>query len=129
MTRSMQEIDAAPAPQPTEIRLSQDKRTLTVAFDDGPKYVLAAEILRVESPSAEVMGHGPGQKQIVPGKRDVKILMIAPNGNYAIRLGFDDGHGTGIFSWRYLRFVGENQEGLMADYLDALDEQGLSRDT
>lgn len=126
--RSFAEIDAAEAPWPTELRVSKDKSVLSVTFDDGAAFDLSAELMRVESPSAEVQGHGAGQKQLVPGKRAVKLLTAEPNGNYAVRLGFDDGHATGIFSWRYLRFLGENAEQLMADYEDALAEAGLSRD-
>ncbi len=128
MGRSFAEIDAAAAPWPSELRIDPTKTTLHVAFDDGEAYALPAELLRVESPSAEVQGHGPGQKQLVTGKRAVTLVSAEPNGNYAVRLGFDDGHATGIFSWRYLRFLGENQASLMSDYLDALDEAGLSRD-
>lgn len=128
MGRTLEEIDAAPAPWPTEIRINQDKTTLTIGYDDDATFAIPAELLRVESPSAEVQGHGPGQKQLVTGKRAVKLVKAEPNGNYAVRLFFDDTHSTGIFSWRYLRFVGENQETLMADYLDALDETGQSRD-
>lgn len=127
MGRTFAEIDAAEAPWPEEIRIDKDKTTLHVKFDDGVAYAIPAELLRVESPSAEVQGHGPGQKQLVTGKQNVKMIQAEPNGNYAVRLGFDDGHGTGIFSWRYIRFVGENQESLLAEYLDALDEAGLSR--
>lgn len=128
MARTFAEIDAAEAPWPEEIRIDKDRKTLRIAFEDGADFAIPAELLRVESPSAEVQGHGPGQKQLVTGKRNVKLIQAEPNGNYAVRLGFDDGHGTGIFSWRYLRFVGENQETLMAEYLDALDEAGQSRD-
>lgn len=128
MGRTFAEIDAAEAPWPKELRVDPAKTTLHVAFDDGQAFDLPAELLRVESPSAEVQGHGPGQKQLVTGKRAVKLVSAEPNGNYAIRLGFDDGHATGIFSWRYLRFLGENRDTLLADYYDALDEAGLSRD-
>lgn len=128
MGRSFAEIDAGEAPWPTELRVAKDRQTLHIAFDDGEAFALAAELMRVESPSAEVQGHGPGQKQLVAGKRAVKLVKADPNGNYAVRLHFDDGHSTGIFSWRYLRFLGENQETLMSDYLDGLDEAGLSRD-
>ncbi len=126
--RTLAEIDAAAAPWPTELRISQDKTTLAITFDDGAAFELSAELLRVESPSAEVQGHGPGQKQLVAGKRAVRIAEAQPNGNYAVRLTFDDGHATGIYSWRYLRFLGENKDDLMADYADALAEQGLSRE-
>lgn len=128
MGRSLEEIDAAPAPWPTELRVSSDRTAMTVSFDDGQSFEIPAELMRVESPSAEVQGHSPTQKQLVAGKRDVKLVKADPNGNYAVRIFFDDSHSTGIFSWRYLRFLGENRETLMADYLDALDEAGLSRD-
>ena len=112
---------------PKEIRLSQDKRTLTVRFDDEHSHELTAELLRVESPSAEVQGHDPSQKRIVPGKKDVSIVGIEPVGNYAVRLVFDDGHDTGIYSWQTFNDLIVNAEVLMAAYLDALAEKGLSR--
>jgi len=127
MARTLAEIDLAPAPQPKEIRIIKDKTGMTIAFDDGETYNLSAELLRVESPSAEVQGHGAGQKQLVPGKSQVKIISVTPNGNYAVRLGFDDGHSTGIFSWRYLRFLGENATSLMDDYLENLADAGMTR--
>jgi DUF971 family protein len=127
MARTLAEIDLAPAPQPEEIRITKDKTGMTIAFDDGEIYNLSAELLRVESPSAEVQGHGAGQKQLVPGKSQVRIISVTPNGNYAVRLGFDDGHSTGIFSWRYLRFLGENATTLMDDYLDNLADAGMTR--
>jgi len=127
MARTLAEIDLAPAPQPKEIRIIKDKTGMTIAFDDGETYNLSAELLRVESPSAEVQGHGAGQKQLVPGKSQVRIISVTPNGNYAARLGFDDGHSTGIFSWRYLRFLGENATTLMDDYLDNLADAGMTR--
>ncbi|MFZ8898388.1 MAG: gamma-butyrobetaine hydroxylase-like domain-containing protein [Alphaproteobacteria bacterium] len=127
MARTLAEIDLAPAPQPKEIRIIKDKTGMTIAFDDGETYNLSAELLRVESPSAEVQGHGAGQKQLVPGKSQVRIISVTPNGNYAVRLGFDDGHSTGIFSWRYLRFLGENATTLMDDYLDNLADAGMTR--
>jgi DUF971 family protein len=127
MARTLAEIDLAPAPQPKEIRIIKDKTGMTISFDDGKIYNLSAELLRVESPSAEVQGHGAGQKQLVPGKSQVRIISVTPNGNYAVRLGFDDGHSTGIFSWRYLRFLGENATTLMDDYLDNLADAGMTR--
>ena len=127
MARTLAEIDLAPAPQPKEIRIIKDKSGMTIAFDDGETYNLSAELLRVESPSAEVQGHGAGQKQLVPGKSQVRIISVTPNGNYAVRLGFDDGHSTGIFSWRYLRFLGENATSLMDDYLENLADAGMTR--
>lgn len=128
MGRSLDEIESAGAPAPTELRFDKERRTLRIAFDDGQAFDLPAELLRVESPSAEVQGHGPGQKQLVSGKRNVRVLSAEQNGNYAVRLGFDDGHATGIYTWRYLRFLGENQDDLLAEYEEALGEAGLSRD-
>jgi DUF971 family protein len=113
---------------PTEIRLSKDRRTLHVSFDDGASHALAAELLRVESPSAEVQGHGPTQKKTVPGKRDVEILKVEPVGHYAVKLTFDDMHDTGIFGWDYLRELGETGNAKFQAYLDALEAQGLSRE-
>lgn len=126
--RSLADIDAAPAPQPTELRFDRTKTNLHIAFDDGQAFDIPAELLRVESPSAEVQGHAPQQKQLIAGKRRVKVVQAEPNGNYAVRLHFDDGHGTGIFSWRYLRFLGENRDDLMAEYMEALRDAGLSRE-
>ncbi len=115
-------------PVPTEIRLVKAERTLHVAFDDGTRFALPAEYLRVESPSAEVQGHGPQQKQTVPGKRQVGIAAIEPVGNYAVRLVFDDGHDTGIYSWEYLHELGREQDRRWAAYLAALAARGLSRE-
>ena len=113
---------------PTEIRLSKDKRTLTVAFDDGSAFDLAAEYLRVTSPSAEVQGHSPAERKTVPGKRNVEIIGVEPVGNYAVKLVFDDMHSTGIYGWDYLHELGEKRERRWADYLAELDAKGLSRD-
>ena len=118
----------AATPWPTEIRLSPDKRVLTVAFDDGPRHAFDAEFLRVVSPSAEVQGHDPSQRQTVPGKREVAIARIEPVGNYAVRLHFDDGHHTGIYSWSYLAEIGRDHDRLWRRYLDELAEKGLSRE-
>lgn len=115
-------------PQPTEIRLDRAARTLHVSFDDGTSYALPAEYLRVESPSAEVQGHHPGQKQTVAGRRHVNIMQIEPVGHYAVRLVFDDLHDTGIYSWEYLHELGQDHERRWAAYLDALAAKGLSRD-
>ncbi len=90
------------SPWPTEIKLRQDKRSLLVTFDNGDISDLPAELLRVESPSAEVQGHGPGQKITVTGKQDVTITQVEPVGHYAVRLVFDDGHNTGLYTWDYL---------------------------
>ena len=120
---------SAPAagPWPVELRYTRAARTLDVAYDDGATFSLPAEYLRVESPSAEVRGHGEG-RQIVAGRRHVGIIAIEPVGNYAVRLSFDDLHDTGIYSWRYLRELGERRDELWAAYLAALDARGLSRD-
>jgi DUF971 family protein len=112
----------------TEIRLRRQEKVLDVAFDDGSRFSLSAEYLRVESPSAEVQGHGPGQKQVVAGRRHVGIMTVEPVGNYAVRLIFDDLHDTGIFSWEYLHQLGREQGQRWQAYLDALASRGLSRD-
>ncbi|MEJ0018100.1 MAG: DUF971 domain-containing protein [Acetobacteraceae bacterium] len=112
----------------TEIRLNKAEGVLHVAFDDGARFALPAEYLRVESPSAEVQGHGPHQKKTVPGKRSVAIIGIEPVGNYAVRLLFDDTHDTGIYSWEYLHELGREQDRRWAAYLDALESRGMNRD-
>ena len=113
---------------PAEIRLFREERRLEVDFDDGQTFLYAAEFLRVESPSAEVQGHSADQKKIVAGRRHVRIDAIEPVGNYAIRIRFDDKHDTGIFSWAYLRELGEKQQEKWDAYLAALLYRGLSRD-
>jgi DUF971 family protein len=113
---------------PTEIRLDRAKQVLHVTFDDGVSYALPAEYLRVESPSAEVQGHHPGQKQTVAGRRHVGIIAIEPVGHYAVRLTFDDLHDTGIYTWDYLREMGQEQEVKWTAYLASLQALGLSRD-
>ena len=113
---------------PTELRYVRAARMLEVDFDDGVTLRLPAELLRVESPSAEVRGHGAAQKQIVPSKREVGIARIEPVGNYAARIVFDDGHDSGLYTWRYLREIGETQAKLMAEYEKGLAARGLSRD-
>jgi DUF971 family protein len=115
-------------PWPVELRVDRVEKRLTVSFDNGERFTLPAELLRVESPSAEVQGHGPGQKTILAGRRHVGILDLEPIGNYAVRIKFDDLHSTGMYSWRYLYHLGRNQERLWQDYLDALEQRGLSRD-
>ena len=112
----------------TEIRLHQASRVLEVAFDDGQRFSLPCEYLRVESPSAEVQGHGPSQKVLVAGKRAVNIQAIEPVGNYAVLLRFDDGHDTGIFSWSVLHTLGREQEVRWPAYLAALEKAGSTRD-
>lgn len=113
---------------PTELRVSQDRQRLTVAFENGARYELSAEMLRVLSPSAEVQGHGPGQRVTVPGKRNVCIISVVPTGNYAVRIGFDDFHDTGIYTWSYLRELGEKGDELFAAYEQELAEKGMTRD-
>jgi DUF971 family protein len=113
---------------PVEIRVKSVERRLEIDFDDGKNFALPAELLRVESPSAEVQGHGPGGKTLVPGKRNIGIAGVDAVGNYAIRIRFDDGHDTGIFSWTYLREMGERQDEMWNAYLAALSARGLSRD-
>ena len=113
---------------PTELRLSKDRRRLTIAFENGERFELAAEYLRVRSPSAEVQGHNPSERKTVPGKSGVMILEVLPVGNYAVRLVFDDMHSTGIFSWDFLADAGRNRDAYWQDYLDELAAKGLARD-
>jgi DUF971 family protein len=117
-----------PQAWPVEIRLAKDRRALHVAYDDGKSFDLSAELLRVTSPSAEVQGHSEAQRKTVGGKRNVTILSVDPVGNYAVRLGFDDMHSTGIYSWAFLRDLGVNAERRLQDYLDDLQAKGLDRD-
>lgn len=113
---------------PVELRLKRGARMLAVTFDDGTMAELPAELLRVESPSAEVRGHGASTKITVPGKRNVAIAAVEPIGNYAVRLCFDDGHDTGIYSWDLLWKMGRDKGALMSAYEKALADKGLSRD-
>ena len=113
---------------PTEIRLKQAEKLLEISFDDGTSFRFPAEYLRVESPSAEVQGHGPGQKQLVAGRARVGIIGVEPVGNYAIRIVFDDLHDTGIYSWTYLHQLGREQERRWKEYIAALETHGLSRE-
>jgi DUF971 family protein len=114
-------------PWPTELRLHKDRRTLTVSYDSGETFDLAAEYLRVRSPSAEVQGHSAAERRTVGGKQNVQILELHSIGNYAVRLGFDDMHSTGIFSWDYLFELGRNREKYWNEYLAELSAKGLSR--
>jgi len=121
--------DDGPAPYwPLEIRYKEAEKVLEIDFEDGSQFCLPVELLRVESPSAEVQGHGPSQKKTVAGCRHVGIMSMTPVGNYAIRINFDDMHDTGIFSWTYLYDLGRDQDSIWRAYLNALDEKGLSRD-
>lgn len=113
---------------PTELRLGKERRTLIVAFDDGAQFELSAEMLRVMSPSAEVQGHSESERKTVGGKRNVSIIKVDSVGNYAVRIGFDDMHDSGIYSWAFLREMGENAEEKFASYLTDLSAKGLDRD-
>ena len=113
---------------PVEIRLLRDRRALQVSFDDGKIFDLSAELLRVTSPSAEVQGHSEAERKTVGGKRNVTILSVDSVGNYAVRLGFDDMHSTGIYSWAFLRDLGLNAGRRFQQYLDDLQAKGLDRD-
>ncbi len=114
-------------PWPTELRLADQGTRLIITFDDGAQFQLRAEYLRVESPSAEVQGHGAGQKKLIGHKQDVSISNIEPVGNYAARLLFSDGHDSGLFTWDYLHELGHEHDGRWADYLAKITEAGLSR--
>ncbi len=115
-------------PKPTEINLHQVSRILDIAFDDGRRFELPVEYLRVYSPSAEVRGHGPGQETLQVGKRQVNIQAIEPVGMYAVKLVFSDGHDTGIYSWEYLYDLGARQDANWKTYLARLQQAGKSRD-
>ena len=115
-------------PWPSEIRREEDGRRLVVVFEDGASFSLSAEHLRVRSPSAEVRGHSEAERKTVGGKRNVRILTVAPVGNYAVRLDFDDGHSTGIYTWRELHALGATAEEDFAHYLEELAAKGLDRD-
>lgn len=121
------ETDRIMSIKPTDIKLHQKSRLLEISFEDGKTFELSCEYLRVNSPSAEVRGHGPGQEVLQLGKENVNIEKIEPTGNYAITLYFDDGHSTGIYSWETLYELGENQEKYWADYLKRLEEAGHKR--
>ena len=115
-------------PCPTEVRLKKEGKTLEIEFDDGTIFRYPAELLRVESPSAEVQGHNPNHKVTVAGQRHVGILSLEPIGHYALRIKFDDQHDTGIYSWNYLYELGRDQVGIWQSYIKALEAKGLSRD-
>ncbi|MGY8993365.1 MAG: gamma-butyrobetaine hydroxylase-like domain-containing protein [Rhodospirillales bacterium] len=118
----------ATRPRPLEIRMKKAEKVLEVDFEDGRCFRLPAELLRVESPSAEVQGHSPTQKQTISGRRHVGIMAVEPVGRYAIRIRFDDLHDTGIYSWDTLYRLGEHQIDIWAAYLEAIEFMGLSRD-
>lgn len=112
---------------PTELRIQNGGRSLSVLLEGGEQLLIPAELLRVESPSAEVKGHGPGQETLVWGKRNVLLVKATPVGNYAVRLHFNDGHDTGLFTWAYLAKLGREHCSLMASYGEKLKAAGLSR--
>ncbi len=114
--------------KPTELRVKREEKVLEVDFDTGESFRIPAELLRVESPSAEVQGHGPGQKNIVAGRRHVGIMEVTPVGNYAVCIKFDDLHDTGIYTWDLLYDFGQRKDQIWQGYLDALARDGLSRD-
>ena len=118
---------AETGPKPTSINLHKHSRVLEIAYDDGSHFEFTCEFLRVHSPSADVRGHGPGQGTLQTGKEKVSITGIEPVGNYAIKLIFDDGHQTGIYSWDYLYDMGCNQEQYWRDYLAELEQAGHKR--
>ena len=113
---------------PKELRVKNKGSMLEVTFDDNTVYELSAELLRVESPSAEVQGHSPDEKKTISGKQDAKIIDVEMIGNYAVKLVFADGHDTGLYTWQFLAMLGENQAAIWGDYLDRLKELGLSRE-
>lgn len=115
--------------QPTEIKLHQQSRTLEIFFSDQNIYQLPYELLRVFSPSAEVMGHGPGQEVLQVGKKEVGVREVTPVGSYAVQITFDDGHDSGLYTWEYLYKLGKNQVALWQEYLDRLAAAGASRES
>jgi DUF971 family protein len=117
------------APNPTALTVRKQSRVLEIAFDDDSSFSLPFEFLRVYSPSAEVRGHGPGQEVLQTGKRDVLITAVEPVGNYAVQPNFSDGHTSGIYSWDYLHWLGENQSRLWEDYLQRLEAAGFTRES
>jgi DUF971 family protein len=127
MTSASPLASSLASPWPTEIRISHDRRTLTLTFDNGERHALSAEYLRVMAPSADVQGHSPAQKQTVAGKANVFITGVEPVGNYAVRILFDDLHSNGIYVWDYFLTLGRERERLWTGYLAELAEKGLSR--
>ncbi|MFZ6844013.1 gamma-butyrobetaine hydroxylase-like domain-containing protein [Undibacterium sp. RuTC16W] len=126
MTGSKQ---TAPGPMPTALNVRTQSRVLEISFDDGKEFSLPFEMLRVYSPSAEVRGHGAGQETLQTGKREVTLTALEPVGNYAVQPHFSDEHNSGIFSWDYLYWLGENQSSLWQDYVDRLHAAGFAGDT
>ena len=118
----------AKGPRPSDITLHQQSNMLDITFDDGTRFSMPVEYLRVYSPSAEVRGHGPGQEVLQVGKRNVGVTAIEPVGMYAVKLVFSDGHDTGIYSWEYLHELGRKQESNWKTYLARLQQAGKGRD-
>ena len=114
-------------PWPTDLKFNRADAQLDITFNTGERFSLPFELLRVESPSAEVQGHGPGQRQLVPGKQHVGVSKVVQTGNYAVRIEFDDGHNSGIYTWDFLYKMGLNLEQRWANYVAELDEAGFSR--
>ena len=127
LQRAWHSQGVATSSAPTEIKLRRTSRLLSIAFDDGAAFELPFEFLRVHSPSAEVKGHGPGQERLQTGKEDVAVTAVEPVGHYAVRLVFDDGHDTGLYTWAYLRELGETREAKWRTYLDRLQAAGYAR--
>jgi DUF971 family protein len=124
----METLPMSASPQPTALTLHQASRVLEIAFSDGAQFRIPFELMRVYSPSAEVMGHGPGQETLQTGKRQVGIIAIEPVGHYAVQPSFDDGHDTGIFTWEYLYRLGAEQDDLWSRYEQRLQDAGVDRD-
>lgn len=122
-------MTSASHPHPTELTVHGASRVLEIAFDDGARFRIPFELMRVYSPSAEVQGHGPGQAVLQTGKRHVEIVALEPVGHYAVQPTFSDGHDSGIYTWEYLYFLGSQQAELWADYERRLAEAGVDRDT
>jgi DUF971 family protein len=120
-------LQRSPTMTPTEIKLRKNSRLLVVAFDDGASFEYTFEYLRVHSPSAEVKGHGPGQETLQLNKENVAITAVEPIGHYAVRLVFDDGHDTGLYTWTYLRELGDDMQSNWQSYLDRLQAAGYAR--
>ena len=125
MTTATTDKERWAARTPTAIKLRRQSRVLDVAFDDGQRFALPFEYLRVYSPSAEVRGHGPGQETLQLGKHEVQIARVDPIGNYAVRLVFSDGHDTGLYTWGYLYELGETRAAKWQHYLDRLQQLGI----
>ena len=119
----------ASTPVPEALTVHQQSRMLEVSFSDGRAFCIPFELMRIYSPSAEVQGHGPGQEILQTGKREVAVVSLEPIGNYAVQPSFSDGHDTGIYSWDYLYFLGDQQDQLWADYVQRLASAGVTRDT